>query len=163
MKTTPSKLKILSIDIGGSSIKATILDSKGDLTMDYKKIATPKPANPENVIKAINTLVKGFPAYDKISVGFPGLCTQQHCKNSAKPGQRFWKDVDFRKLLQADLGKDAQVVNDADMQGLGVVSGKGPRNGNYPGYRFWHRFVNGRALVAAPGGIASPGIKGPRL
>jgi polyphosphate glucokinase len=31
----------------------------------------------------------------------------------------------FAKKLQEDLGKDAQVVNDADMQGLGVVSGKG--------------------------------------
>jgi polyphosphate glucokinase len=43
MKTTPAQLKILSIDIGGSSIKATILDSKGNLKMDYKKVVTPKP------------------------------------------------------------------------------------------------------------------------
>jgi polyphosphate glucokinase len=125
MKTTPTALKILSIDIGGSSIKATILNSKGDLTMDYKKIATPKPANPANVIKAINTLVKDFPEYDKISVGFPGYVRNSIVKTAPNLGNDYWKDVDFRKLLQADLGKDAQVVNDADMQGLGVVSGKG--------------------------------------
>lgn len=33
--------------------------------------------------------------------------------------------MDLRKKLQDALGKPAKVVNDADMQGLGVVSGKG--------------------------------------
>lgn len=125
MKTIPSELKILSIDIGGSSIKATVLNYKGELTMDYKKIVTPKPANPDNVIKAINTLVKDFPAYDKVSVGFPGYVRNGVVKTAPNLGNDYWKNIDFRKKLEADLGKDAQVVNDADMQGLGVVSGKG--------------------------------------
>ncbi|MBL4678903.1 MAG: ROK family protein [Mucilaginibacter sp.] len=125
MKTTPSQLKILSIDIGGSSVKATILDSKGNLTMDYQKIATPKPANPENIIKAIKTLVKSYPAYDRISVGFPGYVRNGIVKTAPNLGTDFWADVDFRKRLTEELGKDTQVVNDADMQGLGVVKGKG--------------------------------------
>jgi polyphosphate glucokinase len=29
--------------------------------MDYKKVVTPKPANPENVVKSINALVKDYP------------------------------------------------------------------------------------------------------
>ena len=125
MKTTPSQLKILSIDIGGSSIKATILDNKGNLKMDYKKVVTPKPANPENVIKSIKTLVKGYPPYDKVSVGFPGYVRNGVVKTAPNLGNDFWKDVNFRQKLEEALGKDAQVVNDADMQGLGVVSGKG--------------------------------------
>ena len=125
MKTTPAQLKILSIDIGGSSIKATILNSKGDLTMDYKKIVTPSPANPDNVVKSIKTLVKDFPAFDKVSVGFPGYVRNGVVKTAPNLGNDYWKDVDFKQKLQEALGKDAQVVNDADMQGLGVVSGKG--------------------------------------
>lgn len=125
MKTTPSQIKILSIDIGGSSIKATILDSKGTLKMDYKKVVTPKPANPENVIKSIKTLVKDYPPYDKVSVGFPGYVRNGVVKTAPNLGNDFWKDVNFRQKLEDALGKDAQVVNDADMQGLGVVSGKG--------------------------------------
>lgn len=125
MKTTPSQLRILSIDIGGSSVKATILDSKGDLTMDYEKIATPKPANPDNLVKAIKTLVKNYPPYDRVSVGFPGYVRNGIVKTAPNLGTDFWADVDFRKRLTQELGQDTQVVNDADMQGLGVVKGKG--------------------------------------
>ncbi|TFF40396.1 ROK family protein [Mucilaginibacter psychrotolerans] len=125
MKTTPAQLKILSIDIGGSSIKATILDSKGNLKMDYKKVVTPSPASPENVIKSINVLVKSFPGYDKVSVGFPGYVRNGVVRTAPNLGNDLWKDINFKAKLEEALGKDAQVVNDADMQGLGVVSGKG--------------------------------------
>lgn len=125
MKKTPSQLRVLSIDIGGSHIKATILNKKGDLKMEYDKIPTPAPANPENVIKAINTLVKDFPAYDKISVGFPGYVKEGVVKTAPNLGTDYWADVDLSKKLEKALGKPAKVVNDADMQGLGVVSGKG--------------------------------------
>ncbi|RFZ81459.1 ROK family protein [Mucilaginibacter terrenus] len=125
MKNTTAQLRILSIDIGGSSIKGTILDNKGALKMDYKKVVTPNPANPDNVIKSIKTLVKDFPEYDRISVGFPGYVRNGVVKTAPNLGNEYWKDVDFRQLLVTALGKDAQVVNDADMQGLGVVEGKG--------------------------------------
>lgn len=125
MKTSPAQTKILSIDIGGSSIKATILNYKGELKMDYNKIVTPKPANPESVVKAIKTLVEKFPGYDYVSVGFPGYVRNGVVKTAPNLGDSYWKDVDFRKQLESTLGKPTQVVNDADMQGLGVVSGKG--------------------------------------
>ncbi len=125
MKNTPSQLRVLSIDIGGSHIKATILNKKGDLKMEYDKIPTPAPANPENIIKAINTLVKDFPAYDKISVGFPGYVKNGVVKTAPNLGTDYWADVDLSKKLEKALGKPTQVVNDADMQGLGVVAGKG--------------------------------------
>jgi polyphosphate glucokinase len=125
MKKTTSQLKILSIDIGGSHIKATILNKKGELKMDYDKIPTPAPASPDNVTKAIKTLVKNFPAYDKISVGFPGYVKNGVIKTAPNLGTKLWADVDLTKKLSDALGKATQVVNDADMQGLGVVSGKG--------------------------------------
>jgi polyphosphate glucokinase len=125
MKSNSSSLKVLSIDIGGSHIKATILNSKGDLKMDYKKIVTPLPASPENVIKAIKTLIKDFPGYDKVSVGFPGFVKNGVVKTAPNLGNDLWANFDLRKNLEQGLGKDTQVVNDADMQGLGVCSGKG--------------------------------------
>jgi polyphosphate glucokinase len=125
MKTTPEILKILSIDIGGSNIKATILNKKGELTMDYEKVPTPYPASPDNVLKAINTLVKSFPDFDKISVGFPGYVKNGVVKTAPNLDTSLWENIDFAKKLENELGKPAQVVNDADMQGLGVISGKG--------------------------------------
>lgn len=125
MKNTPSQLKILSIDIGGSHIKATILNKKGELKMDYDKIVTPAPASPENLIKAIKTLVKNFPSYDKVSVGFPGYVKNGVIQTAPNLDTKLWAGVDLNKKLEDALGKPTQVVNDADMQGLGVVNGKG--------------------------------------
>ena len=53
MAKPSADLKILSIDIGGSNIKGTILNSKGDLTKQYEKTPTPFPASPENVLNSI--------------------------------------------------------------------------------------------------------------
>lgn len=125
MKSTPSQLKILSIDIGGSHIKATILNMKGELKKDYDKIVTPSPASPENVIKSIKTLVKNFPGYDRVSVGFPGYVKNGIVKTAPNLSTKLWADYDLSKKLTEELGKPTKVVNDADMQGLGVVEGKG--------------------------------------
>jgi polyphosphate glucokinase len=124
-KKTVASPKFLSIDIGGSHIKATILNDKGALLMDYEKLPTPTPANPENVVNAIKKLSKSFPGYDNISVGFPGYVKHGVIKTAPNLGNDFWKDFDLAKKLGTELGKPARVVNDADMQGLGVVNGKG--------------------------------------
>ncbi|MDB5111057.1 MAG: hypothetical protein JWR67_2171 [Mucilaginibacter sp.] len=125
MKNDPSQLKVLSIDIGGSHVKATILNNKGDLQMDYEKVVTPSPANPENMIAAIKNLVSNFPPYDCVSVGFPGYIKNGVVKTAPNLGTDFWTDFDLREKLSEALNKPVQVVNDADMQGLGIVSGKG--------------------------------------
>ena len=125
MKKTSSQLSILSIDIGGSHVKATVLNSQGQLQMDYEKVATPLPATPDNIIAAIKTLVKGFPAYDHVSVGFPGYVKNGVVKTAANLGTKYWADFDLATKLGEALGKPAKVVNDADMQGLGVIDGKG--------------------------------------
>ncbi|MDB5144328.1 MAG: hypothetical protein JWQ66_3041 [Mucilaginibacter sp.] len=124
-KNSPSSPKFLSIDIGGSHIKATILNDKGALQMDYDKIPTPLPANPENVVNAIKKLVKSFASYDMVSVGFPGYVKNGVIKTAPNLGSDFWKDFDLSKKLENELGKPTRVVNDADMQGLGIVNGKG--------------------------------------
>jgi len=125
MKTTPDQLKILSIDIGGSHIKGTILNQKGELQKDYEKVVTPTPASPENVIKSIKNLVKDFPKFDRISVGFPGYVKEGVVKTAPNLSTELWKDFDLAKSLHEQLGQPTRVVNDADMQGLGVVKGKG--------------------------------------
>jgi polyphosphate glucokinase len=125
MKSDPSQLKILSIDIGGSHVKATILDDAGALQMAYDKVVTPSPATPENMIATIKTLVKDFPPYDNVSVGFPGYIKNGVVKTAANLGTDFWADFDLSKKLEQALNKPVKVVNDADMQGLGLVNGNG--------------------------------------
>jgi polyphosphate glucokinase len=120
-----SQDKILSIDIGGSHIKVTLLDEKGALLVDYKKMVTPVPASPEKVIGTIQELLKGFPDFNKVSVGFPGYVREGVVKTAPNLGTQFWQDIDFSKKLGEVLNKPVRVVNDADMLGLGIIAGKG--------------------------------------
>jgi polyphosphate glucokinase len=125
MKNTSPAAKILSIDIGGSHIKATILNREGELQMDYEKIATPMPSTPKNLIAATKELVRNFPKYDYISSGFPGYVKNGVVKTAPNLGNDAWKNFDLAEGFTKELGAPAKVVNDADMQGLGVVDGKG--------------------------------------
>jgi len=125
MKINPSQLKVLAIDIGGSHVKATVLDEKGVLLTGYNKVVTPIPANPDNMVEAIKTLAKAFPGYDRISVGFPGYVRDGIVKTAPNLDNASWANFNLAKKLEEVLGKPARVVNDADMQGLGVVDGKG--------------------------------------
>ena len=117
--------KILTIDIGGSHVKATILNSEGVTTSDYTRLPTPLPSNPENILKTIEELVKNFTDYNKISAGFPGYIKQGVVKTAPNLGTDSWQDFDLQSKLASMLGKPAKVVNDADLQGIGIVSGKG--------------------------------------
>jgi polyphosphate glucokinase len=119
-------MQILTIDIGGSNIKATILSKEGVPVADYERQPTPQPANPENVIDLIQKLVKDFEGkYDRISVGFPGYIKNGVVKTAPNLGTEYWADYDLQNKLAEVLGKPMRVVNDADLQGIGMVSGKG--------------------------------------
>jgi polyphosphate glucokinase len=117
--------KILSIDIGGSRIKATILDPEGNMLTDFQKIATPVTPDPGSVIQAILELTQSFQEYHRVSVGFPGYTRQGVIHTAPNLGTPKWKGILFSKLLSDVLNKPVRVLNDADMQGLGVVSGNG--------------------------------------
>lgn len=125
METASSGTSILSIDIGGSSIKATILNKEGEMVQEYKKVKTPKPSSPEAVLKAINSLIENFQSYDRVSVGFPGYIKNGVTCTAPNLGTDLWKDINLAQLLGEVLRKPVRVANDADIHGLGVVSGKG--------------------------------------
>ena len=116
--------KILTIDIGGSNIKATVLDSEGKIIEPYKKEPTPIPATPAAVIAAIKKLVSQFTAYDKISVGFPGYVKDGVVYTAPNLGKG-WEGTELSKKLSTIFKKPVRLVNDADLQGLGVAKGKG--------------------------------------
>jgi polyphosphate glucokinase len=118
-------LKILSIDIGGSNIKGTVLNHKGDFLQNYQKLPTPAPASPLKVINVIQLLAKRFPAYDRISVGFPGFVKDGVVITAPNLGTALWTNYHLEKHLQTKLGKPTLVINDADLQGLAISKGEG--------------------------------------
>lgn len=114
----------LSIDIGGSKIKACTLNKNAKIIQEYTKVLTPSPANPANILKTIKELVKDF-KYDRISAGFPGYVRDGIVHTAPNLDNEAWAGVNLAEELMMLLGKPARVINDADMLGLGCVSGKG--------------------------------------
>jgi polyphosphate glucokinase len=116
---------ILAIDVGGSHVKATILNPQGEWQMEYKRVSTPQKAMPADIINIINELVKGMPDYERVSVGFPGYVRNGIVYTAPNLGNLNWKNIDLGQQISNALRKPVRLVNDADQLGLGVVSGKG--------------------------------------
>lgn len=125
MKNKSTTFKVLAIDIGGSHIKATVLNEDGKELEDYKSNETPNPASPEKVLETIKKLVDNFDAYNYVSVGFPGFIKDGIIQTAPNLGTKMWHGFDLENRLEKLLGKPLKVVNDADLQGIGVVNGKG--------------------------------------
>ncbi len=117
------RVETLAVDIGGSGIKALVLDADGAPITTRDRVETPQPAKPEAVIAAVVGLAKGK-EYDRVSVGFPGVVKAGITKTAANLDPA-WLDADLASALSQQLGKPVKVINDADMQGLGAVSGQG--------------------------------------
>ena len=115
----------LAIDIGGTNIKSTVLNHDGELQFPYKKIETPALANPENVINAIKVLIKDYPSFDKISIGFPGYVKNGVVITAPNLDAKAWKNYDLSEVISSEFKKPVKLVNDADLQGLAVISRKG--------------------------------------
>ncbi|KLT66897.1 ROK family protein [Pedobacter sp. BMA] len=117
---------ILSIDIGGTSIKSVLLDEGGNMLNEYVKTKTPAEATPKDIVNGIVELVKPFPdTYNRVSIGFPGYVKNGIVKTAPNLAKNKWADVDLAQRVANALMKPVRLVNDADQQGLGVVEGKG--------------------------------------
>jgi polyphosphate glucokinase len=117
--------KTLAIDIGGTRLKASILNEEGEMLTDRVRTDTPNPCPPEVLLETLKNLVSQLPAYDRISVGFPGVVRNGKIFGAINLGPQYWQGYDLEKALEAQFGKPARVANDADMQGLAAVKGKG--------------------------------------
>lgn len=117
-------MRTLAIDIGGSGIKTLVLDESGQPQTERNRVETPQPANPDLVINAIVSLANQQGEFDRASAGFPGV-VRAGVTETAVNLDPTWIGFDFAKALSDRLGKPVRVVNDADMQGMGAISGQG--------------------------------------
>jgi len=116
--------RTLSIDIGGTGLKMLVLDARGRPVNERSRVETPRPATPAAVLRGLRTLIRAQPRFDRVSAGFPGV-VRRGVVETAPNLAPSWHGHDLAASLQRVAGKPARVCNDADVQGLGDVSGKG--------------------------------------
>jgi polyphosphate glucokinase len=127
MPVNPKKdsINILSVDVGGTSIKACILSPKGDSLSEFKKIATPKNSKPEAIIEIIGQLVTELDQeFGKISIGFPGYVKNGIVYTAPNLAQGKWIQIDLAQQVADLLQRPVRLINDADQAALGIVNGK---------------------------------------
>jgi polyphosphate glucokinase len=131
----------LAIDIGGTGLKASVLDAEGAMLTDRVKIPTTYPLPPEGdngLIAKLMKLVASLPSFDRVSAGFPGMVRRGTVWSAPTFSTRdgpgtptdpdlvaAWHGFDLAKALEAAWGKPARAANDADVQGAAVVQGTG--------------------------------------
>ena len=117
--------KILSIDIGGTYIKGTILNSVGEMQIGYHTVETPHLPGPQKLLAAIRTLVSDFPPFNKVSIGFPGFVKDGIVFTAPSIAPAKWVRINLKQIVKDEFKCPVKIVNDADMQGLGIISGSG--------------------------------------
>ncbi|NEN89342.1 MULTISPECIES: ROK family protein [unclassified Okeania] len=117
-------IQTLAVDIGGSGIKVIVLDETGEPTTKRSRVETPDPAKPDPILKEIVSLAAEQGEFERISVGFPGVVMDGVIKTAANLDSD-WIGLNLAAVLSERLGKPVRVANDADIQGLGTIEGKG--------------------------------------
>lgn len=120
------RIKTLAIDIGGSGLKAAVLDAAGAMLTDRVRVKTPSPATPAAVVDALVRLVKPLGTFHRISIGFPGVVRNGRVLTAPNLGTDDWRRFPLAARLSRRLGGvPARVLNDADVQGFGAIRGSG--------------------------------------
>jgi polyphosphate glucokinase len=115
----------LSIDIGGTRIKACVIDVHGVPLSAPHITPTPHPSPPDAVMTAIHAIIATFAQFDRISIGFPGVVRGPRIVTAPNLGTAQWMGFDMISALTQRYGVPVRVLNDAAVQGLGVVRGPG--------------------------------------
>lgn len=114
----------LAIDIGGTGLKAMLLDEAGGKRSDRVRVDTPRPATPKAVVDAIRQLVAPLGRFSRLSVGFPGVVIDGRVRTAPNLDPS-WQGFELAEALERTFRVPVRVANDADVQGLGVATGRG--------------------------------------
>ncbi len=121
----PADPLTLALDIGGTGLKAGLLDAHGAMVGERHRIKTPHPAGPDALVPALLGLAGQVGGFDRVSVGFPGVVRGGVVRTAPNLGTPAWAGFDLGGALQHGLGKPVRMLNDARVQGLGVIAGRG--------------------------------------
>ncbi|ROS76808.1 ROK family protein [Cellulomonas sp. PhB143] len=134
----PHGTRTLSVDCGGGSIKANVLDASGTAHASAVRVPTPYPLPPDRLVETIAGVAQTLPDADRVTVGMPGMIRHgvvvhtPHYVTRSGPRSRVdpalaaaWASFDVRAALEARLARPTIVLNDAEVHGAGVVAGSG--------------------------------------
>jgi polyphosphate glucokinase len=131
------KTTTLTIDCGGTGIKASIFNDRGQLIRDLPYLRTPYPLEPNLLIEIIKSFLISDISINRLTVGLPGMIRDgkvvviPHYINKKGPRskpdlklKKQWFGLDLQKELIKRLKIPVLVLNDAEVHAAAVISGK---------------------------------------
>lgn len=114
---------LLGIDVGGSSIKAGIVDvDAGRLVGDLISAPTPQPSTPSAMMRVFTELAGRLPgAGGPVGLAFPSVITHGVVRTAANI-DKSWIGTDGERLLEQSLKRPVVLLNDADAAGVAEVT-----------------------------------------
>jgi polyphosphate glucokinase len=102
-----------------------LLDAKGKSASERKRVVTPAVPTPEAVLTSLDELQAQMPAFDRVSVGFPGVVKHGSTFGAFNLHPLWASGFPLQTELELRWGKPVRVGNDADVAGYGAIEGKG--------------------------------------
>ena len=111
-------MQILGIDIGGTGIKAAIVEtSTGELISERTRVATPRPATPEEIGKVLKSVVGDHKWKGPVGIGFPAAIQRGIARTAANVDKSFI-GLPIAEYFSKQTGCPVYMANDADVAGL---------------------------------------------
>jgi len=109
--------EVLGIDVGGSGIKAALVDvGRGTLATERRRVETPQPSRPEAVAAAAAGLVADLGG-GLVGIGFPAVVLGGATMTAANVDPE-WVGAPAQDIFGSALGRPVTLLNDADAAGL---------------------------------------------
>jgi len=115
----------LSIDIGGSGLKAMLLDAAGVPLSERRRVPTPTIPTPAAVLAGLNELRAQMMEFDRVSVGFPGVVKHGRTFGAFNLHPLWAAGFPLQEEMEKLWDKPVRVGNDADVAGYGAIQGQG--------------------------------------
>lgn len=113
---------VLGVDIGGSSIKAAVVDpGTGALLRAVESVPHSVEASPGEIVDAVSRIITHFDWTGPIGCGYPGVVIKGKAFSAAHLSDE-WLETDLLDLLRPLTSSRICVLNDADAAGLAEVS-----------------------------------------
>ena len=125
MKKTGAPKRILCVDVGGTGLKAAVISPEGKYLVPRQRVKTPERRKPKQIVKALAELAAPLGAFDHVTIGFPGVVKKGVVISAPSFGTGDWTGFPLAATMQKKFGRPVKLLNDADVQGLAAIRGKG--------------------------------------
>jgi polyphosphate glucokinase len=120
----PEAQRILCFDVGGTGLKAAIIAPTGKFIVPRLRVKTPGHRTPKKIVPLLVDMAKTLGKFDAVTIGFPGMIKNGRVISAPSFGSD-WHGFNLAGEMRKRLKKPVKLLNDADVQGLAVIKGKG--------------------------------------